>query len=270
MMKMNVVVVERPPALEKLGNPPGVLVIGLDGEVQPYLVSLHPRVQTRVRLHQMGLCRLPTAVFPGWGKVERVDLGGLLKRLNGLNEEINLPGDAKKLVMRTRLPLKVDGFANRMGLFSQTGGKWIDGQTGLEFLEWYRSLPCGTSLLIHPDQPELQKQAIHGRFFRGNDGGEELVLATGVVHMRMVDEGEGVVLRVRGSRINDLFLERSKYRGGSLVVVDRIRRETNPRLDFLKMAYQKIVDEFVRKGGVIEFRLYPNDGLHIYDVDWRF
>ena len=176
--------------------------------------------------------------------------------------------ESSRLVVRTRFPMGKDGsFSSPMGFLAiNSEGRWVEQQNGLSLFDWYGEFKTKPSLMIHGDNPDLQKRSIHGRLFINQNGEAELRLQSGTVHGREREGGK--LLRLKGGwplRESDVV---TRFGNDPLVVW----RKVIPWLDYLGDKYEEI-KRFFGKNGVIEFRLYGegiNFPMQIYDVDLKF
>ena len=196
---------------------PNVLVWGRDGgDLKKSRLDMG--VLLRLKLHRLGLCGMPTGVMSsGWGVVGNEGFVEFRKWAGEV--EGKLPPN---LIVRMRLPrpegvgVKVGSFRNPICLVSFSGGRarfadlWVEeGKEGQEFdcfAGWLRShgLDRGPwSALVHPEDPERQKEAVHANLTYGYDirvpGVRAWVLRVGIgmPHGRLLEKpGEGSVVVV--------------------------------------------------------------------------
>ncbi len=267
---------------------------------------LDGRVWLRLKLHQLGLCEMPTGVMDSSLKV--VDSGGFMQFREWAQR---LEGQlSPNLIVRMRLPrpklvgATVESFRDPTCLVSfPEKGKirfadlWVgEGEDRREFdsfSAWLKShglLGKSWSALVHPEDAERQKRAVHVNLTWGYDNrvfgirAWVLKVGTGVVHGRELDGSRGSVGEVIGYSLGDLgkVLNIARFGGGGMVNVG-VRLIGGSREEFLRSMTEvgKVWDDLwvsvavlAKEFGMpeermsIDARIYrqPELSCHVYDV----
>lgn len=255
--------------------------------------SAPQRIEQRIALQSLGLCRLPTLVLSP-RELRSVDQAFVLQMFAGLNaavRELGLPHHPDLIIRTACLGKAVDqasllvhdvtGTPVCTYLGTREGSDKTTGNTIEGFIqEMHRR--GDTWILMHPDHIDLQRAAIHGRAaFSNYSCSEELIIGTGVPHARKLEEGSEGVTRVRCVGLNSDSLfgtvsvwgqnEHMKRAASELFVNARAAGALRESLRWVRM----VLDERLRPkrciSSVIEFRMYKIDdpsSVHVMDVNF--
>lgn len=263
------------------------------------------RVKNRILLHQIGACEMFTAIVPPGERVHLADLRLIADEAASVNAQIGLPTNVKDLFIRTReaghfinmRPNSTEGAKARLAGTNpvlQIRGVRTDlpeyVQLKTEFTpekrvgsveEWLASIPP-SYLLIHEENPELQRKSIHGRVMSVEpDGPFELAVGTDALHARMIGLNGSRYVSVEGHDIR--WMCESVLLGNERAISDRsfnfqsafkLMQRVEPYLEKLLHTLEEL-KRIYRPNIVIEFRIYPEifddepvlAGLQVYDLD---
>lgn len=253
------------------------------------------RVKNRLLLHSIGACGMYTALIaPDPCCMELEDMRRIADQAELTNVAIGLPTPVNDLVVRTRdvaakariagsNPILVmSGIRTNNPSFVQLKTEYSPERRFESFEEWHDQLPVAMYCMIHEENPELQRQSVHGRIMRlSTDNSWELSLGTKVLHARMIGQNSSKYVGMGGHDIN--FLMSNVETGNMFGVldlssVDDARSLVGRFSQYLEQAINvyETVSSSVGKDVVAEFRLYDgwqgsaSAGLHVYDFDKDF
>ncbi|HEX8923893.1 MAG TPA: hypothetical protein VF828_04120 [Patescibacteria group bacterium] len=285
---------------------------GLSREKEILQNEVPAKIKRRLRLNLADLCGLATVLLrlEDAKKMNEDDLKTILKYANSVNTLIGLP-QTEDLVIRTAkdkygifwasdkapaasepalLAMGVETGKMRYRLMSGSGGS-----KEIENLESFWGMAKEAAIvMIHDDNAELQKKAVHGVLGKV-PGGIELTARTGSLHAR--DMGDPSLsypsIRVEGRSVEevvDLLPTYTQYRENEGITANRVRvhgvnaNEQQMR-DIMWRIYRdrglilntyKRTKELFGEDPAMEFRLYPDwlkpesRRMHIMDADVKF
>ena len=278
-------------------NVPGVFAYS-DRKLTPYIYTgekLPWRVKNRLLLHGIGACGMYAALLdPDPCCMELEDMRKIADQAELTNLQIGLPTPVKALVVRTRdvvanariagsNPILVmSGIRTNNPRFIQLKTDYSEEKEFVSFEDWHAHLPVPMYCMIHEENPELQRQSVHGRIMRlSADNSWELSLGTKVLHARGIGQNSSQYVGMGGHDIN--FLLNNVEVGNMFGVLNlstpddarRLVGRFSQYLDQVVTVYNNISSS-VGKDVVTEFRLYDGwrgsamAGLHVYDFDKSF
>ncbi len=229
------------------------------------MVNVPEAIVKRVQLNILHLNGLSTHIFGPQVRPSIEGLRGVMAVSNQVNEAIGLPR-SNDLIIRTRRkrppaePLQkfVSSALLVLNVSSKSPNFIVLGSGKIDSLEeFYQMLPDGSFLMIHDDNPTLQRGAIHGTYMdTDNPPMTELIVGTDMLHARALnaelasDQKTVInhVLHLKGYGEEIFWLpEYSRGSAKGLFWVAQQRKED------IVTTYKKVM-RFFGKGAAMEFR----------------
>lgn len=234
----------------------------------------------RVQINTYGLNGLATHIFSPRTRPSLDGLRAIMAVSNEVNGNLGLP-PANDLFIRTRRPRPVKetmqkyvSLALLVTNVSGTPSFRILGHGKVDSLQhFYQMLPEGSYLIIHDDNPQLQRAAIHGTYLDLRDPPiVELIVGTDMLHARALSEELGRdqktvvshLLHLKGYG-EGIFHHPAEYKRGS---ADALYWIAQGLRDEITGTYGK-VQHYFGPNVTMEFRYYRHRAskrFHVLDV----
>ncbi|PIR63551.1 MAG: hypothetical protein CO156_02755 [Candidatus Pacebacteria bacterium CG_4_9_14_3_um_filter_40_12] len=231
--------------LEMIEKQPGIVV----ANTLPIQAISH-KSQVRLKLHEMGLCSLPTAILSADDKTTEAILNGKLKQqldslLTTHNPDLEEhPGLVFRVVTN-------DGHRNTSLPWLQIGD--VNTNAVEEKISTFFSQQAGKQLMVHLEHPELQKKVQHIRIlYAANDFYSVQIRQSS--HARQLENMQDQYQSRHLSRIKEYL---SLHLPQSSAITDPVR------LDHIIAT----LNTHFSNNSVCEIRVYPNGNTQVLAAD---
>lgn len=267
---------------------PGIFVYreGLLNPVESNL-GFSPRVSNRVLLHELDLCRMFTAIVEPHQYFELEELRVMAKQASRVNAEIGLPTEVNAMVIRSRevaTTTSISGtnpmlIVDRVQAEDVRYTEFMDEDKKERFLsisDWRAKRILTPSIfLVHEENGDEQRRAIHARVGKLSDGSLEISLGKGVFHARQIGNDGFPYISMVGHDLRFMIEDIEMNRLWTLKTTNSVNlgakmvHRVSEYVDKIEWALN-VVSQRVGRSVVLEMRIYENAGLHIYDFDNNF
>lgn len=246
-------------------------------------LTMAPKFKRRMRLHELGLCGLPTEFMQGAqakhfypdSMLEGMTQQAIDAGLYSIQGDCIDTSDHSLIVRTTGLPLAKSTTHSSPAFVRTSPDVWRDlsSKAVLDDEALRQYLQKQNHWLVHLEQQKLQRRCVHGRFITDNTSNAftQLDLITGVTHARGIDHMKPY--QVSPNRVRTIAPSIHELRVGEGFPSGLIEPTLEEVEVYLRITKEKLMaDSFgMHQRLTCEFRFFPKDvieqgpQLHIMD-----